>query len=37
MIISENIAVALPIGEAIQVTADRLEAEQITRPPMPGS
>lgn len=37
MIISENIAAALPIGEAIRVTADRLEAEQITRPPMPGS
>ena len=31
MIISENIAVALPIGEAIRVTADRLEAEQMQR------
>ncbi len=31
MIISENIAVALPIGEAIRVTADRLKAEQMHR------
>lgn len=31
MIISENIAAALPIGEAIKATADRLEAEQQKR------
>jgi len=37
MIISENIAVALPIGEAIKVTADRLEKAQKTSGPAAGS